>query len=39
VKFRYKIDNSILTEMIGELKNGKAVGLRGVSNEMIKVDK
>jgi len=36
VKFRYKIDISILTEMVGELKNGKSVGLRGVSNEMIK---
>ena len=32
----YKLDESVLQGMIGELRNGKSVGLRGISNEMVK---
>jgi hypothetical protein len=34
--FKYKIDEQILQGMVNELKKGKSVGLRGLSNEMIK---
>jgi hypothetical protein len=34
--YRIKIEESVITGMINELRNGKAVELRGISNEMIK---